>query len=996
METSYSEASFAPILPKLRSYELIQKDLSSVQGDTSDEITQQKIFEIEQLIKQADTAFKTKYYSDALDKFNEARARIYAILYPSFNVSKYMVSYTTMLPQDSVLHNNILQASANISNIKIFADPAPILTGVFVNPAPVSMSSFITEAQVKSRLTSPVMENKSFNPSVSKTISSLPFLNIGDVKLASVSNLDSINTTASEISIQNSLYQGRIKATTYSGIQWSIGDYASNSTYLTQLYGFALPVKIGDCYAQLGQYAKAEAYYLQACDYTFLNKNIEGVQLWIKLAKNALNHANSVYKKEMNDDAKNLYQQIINTNGSTPASLLYTNAALSVATAQAITFIQNIATRPLPVINLEIAELLLTANSFLLQLENNLDYYGLLLSPIHTFEYLQSVARANAQQAIQAEREFVTFKSQQETEAASRRDLETTFAMAQAETAARFELWKAAQDDEIAAQSAITLATKRRDDAITQKSAYETASLQQVWGQAASMALSGGEDAYWSEIKELVDKLNRGETIEGPGPKIAAAEALRGGLKTREYELQRMQDTIDELTSAIIVAQNQLNASHGRTVAAEIAYQAAIQRQSMAEQAINAFDNEFFTPDAWSKMSDIMRDISRDFLFRAIRIAKLMERAYNFDNDSTLSIIKNEYGFAVANTNNTGNATLLGGDSLQNDIESFTYNAIANKTRKSSKIKDVVSIASNFPMQFEAFKRTGLLSFETDLYEFDRLHPGFYEQRIEVIEVEIIGVIPDTGLNGTFRAGGVTRFRRKNNTQGERVHQIDTSALSDFVLRNDMFLYTSETGVRGLFQGFGLGSSFELHLPKRSNDFDFRRIFDINLVFYYTAKFDEVLKETILALPVRAGEMEQLYNFSLRYDFPDAWYSFYKHGKVTFQLERIRLPFNQQNFKNKSVSFRVGMKQDISNVGVEMQITAPNGTSITATTDENGVISSADPVLTAINNQDPLGNWTVEILSGDALTDNGTLKLDRVYNIQVGLECSFEYVPEVI
>ena len=36
-------------------------------------------------------------------------------------------------------------------------------------------------------------------------------------------------------------------------------------------------------------------------------------------------------------------------------------------------------------------------------------------------------------------------------------------------------------------------------------------------------ALGGGEDAYYSEISELADKLARGETIQGPGPKLAAA-----------------------------------------------------------------------------------------------------------------------------------------------------------------------------------------------------------------------------------------------------------------------------------------------------------------------------------------------------------------------------------------------------------------------------------------------------------------------------------------
>src|SRR5262249_13744776 len=155
---------------------------------------------------------------------------------------------------------------------------------------------------------------------------------------------------------------------------------------------------------------------------------------------------------------------------------------------------------------------------------------------------------------------------------------------------------------------------------------------------------------------------------------------------------------------------------------------------------------------------------------------------------------------------------LMGGDMLLEDIDSFTYNAIAAKTRKSSRIKDVLSIAASFPAQFEEFRRTGVLSIETDLYEFDRLHPGFFGQRIEAVEVEIIGLLPETGLNGTLSAGGVTAFRKKDNTAGKRIHQLDTMALSHFVLRGDGFLYGADTGVRGLFQGLGVGTTWQLHL----------------------------------------------------------------------------------------------------------------------------------------------------------------------------------------
>lgn len=339
---------------------------------------------------------------------------------------------------------------------------------------------------------------------------------------------------------------------------------------------------------------------------------------------------------------------------------------------------------------------------------------------------------------------------------------------------------------------------------------------------------------------------------------------------------------------------------------------------------------------------------------------------------------------------------LLGGDSLLNDIDSFTYNAIANKTRKSSRIKDVISIASNFPAHFEEFRQTGLLSFETDLYEFDRLHPGFFGQRIEAAELEIIGLLPETGLNGTLSAGGVTSFRKKDNTAGKRTHQIDTMALSSFLMRNDAFLYGTETGVRGLFQGLGVATTWQLHLPKRSNNFDYRQIFDVNVVLYYNAQFDVGLRATVLAAPPRIGETSVLRTLALRSDFPDAWYAFYRGGAATFNLDRPRLPANQLNFIATTVSFRVVTRDGVLNENIELKVTAPNGASGTANTDASGLVSSEVPALAGLVGQNPIGVWKVEIVAGPSLLDGGTLKFDRVYNIQIGLAYSFDFPPEVI
>jgi hypothetical protein len=796
------------------------------------------------------------------------------------------------------------------------------------------------------------------------------------------------------------VYKKRMNAERFRDIDFNIVDTSTTTFYLTHLYSYGLPVRIGDCYKALGQYANAENYYITASAYSFINLTLEATALWIRMAQNVLAWGDSLYKGEDLDGAKAQYAKLVTPQGQVPAppSYLYNTATLKVPADEARKLLQNIQARPIPAINWEIAMPVLIAFERSMQIADNLDFYGLALSPIHTFEYLQSVARSFAQETMQAESEFINFKSRQEQEEANRRDLETAKAMADAEVQGRFELWQSALDDEQSARAASDLATRRRNDAITQRNAYANSSWDQIWAQAASAALGGGEDAYWSEISELADKLDRGETIHGPGPKLAAAQILSAGRKTRDYELEKMQDTIDQLTAAITVSNEQLQAAQRRAAAAEIAWQAALQRAQMATASLDAFDSEFFTPESWQKMAEVMRDIAHSFLWRAIRIAKLMERAYNFENDTDLKVIKNEYGFKVGNPASSPDAKLLGGDRLLLDIESFTYAAITTKTRKNSRIKDVISIAGTYPAHFEQFRSTGLLSIETDLYEFDRLHPGFYGQRIEAVEINIVGLLPEgsTGLNGSVSAGGVTAFRKKDGTLGKRVHQIDTMALSDFQMRNDIFLYSSETGVRGLFQGLGLGSTWELHLPKRSNDFDFRRIFDVQFVFYYTAKFDSLLRTNVLAQPPRPGEMSLLRNFGLRYDFPDAWYAFYHNGAAQISLDRARLPTNQQNFKVMTAFLRVITKAGVSANAITVKVTAPDGSTGTVTTNADGVMSSLMPALAALAGGTPIGQWKVEVLDGASLKDAGVLKFDRVYNIQFGLEYSYEAIPEAL
>lgn len=794
--------------------------------------------------------------------------------------------------------------------------------------------------------------------------------------------------------VVSSVYDVRITAANIADLVVNASDGASTSVYLNHLYSFVLPMKIGDALHALGRFAQAESSYKQAASYQYLNKPHEAPAVWLKLAANVLQWGDTLYRDEKIEAAKAQYAKLVTEDFDAPAeSFLYSLEKLSGPAAIAKARLAALGTGT-PGSNSEIGFYVLTAASRMQSLLDGLDFFGTLLSPIHTFEYLQGVARGFAQSAVQAEREFVNFTTQQEAETATRRELETMVAMAKAETAAKREAVNAAKEDVDASQAALDLAKERRDNAKRQRDDYAQASWQQIWASAAAQALGGGESAMFNTIVALADRLDNGETIRGAGPLLAAAQTYRAGRRTREYELAKMDDNIADLAGAVDIAQEMLNAAMARLRVAEIAAEASADRAEMAEESLEAFDSEMFTPEVWAKMAWVMRGISAAYLHDAIRLAKLMQRAFNFENDTDISLIKNGYGHAMVNASTGGSLSLLGGDSLIRDIDAFTYQAITGRTRKNSRIKDTISIARNFPAQFEEFRRTGVLELETDLYEFDRLHPGFHNQRIEAVEVEFAGMLPSEGINGMVRCGGVTSYRTRTRGTNKRVHQVDTMALSDFTVRGDLFIYTPEVGLRGLFQGMGLATTWKLHLPRRSNDFDYARIFDVNLVIYYTAQFDPLLRKTILSSPVRPGELTELRNFDLRFDFPESWYGLYKDGAATFAFRRERLPFNQQAFASRSVNFRVVTKAGVAAEGIEFQITAPNGNAGTATTDASGLVSSEAPALQGLTSGSPIGDWKIEIVGGAPLMDGDAIKFERIHNIQMGLEYGFEFVAE--
>ncbi|MEZ2354654.1 hypothetical protein [Caballeronia sp. RCC_10] len=164
------------------------------------------------------------------------------------------------------------------------------------------------------------------------------------------------------------IYEPWRTAQRFADIDMVIGGVATTTIYLTHLYGYVLAVKIGDTYHDLGLYAKAEEYFLQASAYGFLNTEVEATALWMRMGFNVIDWGTSLYKNDNVENAKAQYSKIITETAGVPDSFFYTTASLVIPASAAKTFIQNILARPLPDINPDIARLILDTHGFLQQI----------------------------------------------------------------------------------------------------------------------------------------------------------------------------------------------------------------------------------------------------------------------------------------------------------------------------------------------------------------------------------------------------------------------------------------------------------------------------------------------------------------------------------------------------------------------------------------------------------------------------------------------------
>ncbi|MGY4765847.1 Tc toxin subunit A-related protein [Kribbella sp. CWNU-51] len=802
--------------------------------------------------------------------------------------------------------------------------------------------------------------------------------------------------------ILKAVYEGRKEIEGFSDSLLHPRGPADVAISLTHAFYYETPLGLAEAYHAMGDYGQAEAWYVTAAGYQYVNPKAEAPYVWARLATCHLDHGNTLFRADNAAAALPIYEKVLTVDGAAPAgAALYTLPGLAPASVQAAQVIANLATPEhidRAAVSPAISVVIFEVHAQLAKIAGGLDFWGHSATnvPIWTFEYLQQVATTFCQLAIGAERDAISFWEKADSGSLTRMQLTQSVQVSTAELAAANRQTDAALAELDVYRTAENVARLRAANARANYADYTERSWFWTLHQALSSQLSGGENRTPDELNQLADRImSQAYTEARSATQLAVAEGLAAARLQRDYEIHAMDRHAQELDAAADQAAYERVASQARLDATRAGANAAGVRVDAAEELLEAFDEQRFTPDVWHAMGERMNSLARRYLMMALDIAKRMQRAYNFENDVEVSIVRPDYQAQTV-------SGLLAADSLLADIQAFTYQLITSTDSAPQPIRQTVSLAARYPFLFETqFRRTGRMEFQTGFDDFDAKYPGTYAGRIVTVEVEVDGIVPARGLSGTLTNSGVSHYRvpARRSPAGasgvkHRLQPMESLVLSDYDQRQDAIVVASDRRLRAVFEGAGLASTWTLSLPPEANELDYASIVDVRLTFTYQARFDPDLRDRVVAeLQAAPAVNERQRPFPLRWLFPDAFFSFYTGGTLAVTLGGSDFAATERDPRLLGVGLTVVTTPLAAVDGLALRVTLPGATAaVHVTCDEDGAVE-ADAfaaALTTAGQQNVLGQsahgaYTIEVRTAD----NPGLDLEAIDNIALILGYSY-------
>lgn len=374
---------------------------------------------------------------------------------------------------------------------------------------------------------------------------------------------------------------------------------------------------------------------------------------------------------------------------------------------------------------------------------------------------------------------------------------------------------------------------------------------------------------------------------------LSNINAQRASFKRREQEW-KLQSQLAGFDISIANQQIKISDDNIRIVTQE--REIAVLNTNHAQQTVDFLKNKFTNAELYNWMGSVLEGAYSYMLNLSTAIARTAEQQLYFERQEQAGpFILDDYWETPSSGFTSGTSDtkidrrgLTGSARLLVDITKLEQHAFETNKRKLQMTK-TISLAQNFPSEFQNFKETGVLNFELTNKLFDYDFPGHYLRLIKGVRTSVIGLIPVyDGVKATLTAGTIS-YTVIGGTTFQKVPirrvEFESVALTSANNATGVFeLQPVQSELLNPFESMGIESQWEFKMPQYSNHFDYRNIADVVLAVDYTAMDSFQYKTQVLL----DNDNTLFFNrgFSFKNNFPDQWYELgeAQEGSLTFSV----------------------------------------------------------------------------------------------------------------
>ncbi len=541
-----------------------------------------------------------------------------------------------------------------------------------------------------------------------------------------------------------------------------------------------------------------------------------------------------------------------------------------------------------------------------------------------------------------------------------------------------------------------------KDAALAKKAAKNAEASAKIAGIATKLASVGGLIDAFTKAAQAVTAANQISFLsseQAQNSSLISAEARAQAASVNLSFEQRTKDLQLRQSFAaqdVLVAEQQVAVAEVGVDIARAEIRVARLAQSQAQDILSYLELRAFTEGTYRWIASVLGSVYRFFLQEGETLARLAENQLAFETASAPKKIIGTGYWSLPRYNTASAAAqdlgLTGSARLLEDVYRLDQTAFLGRQRKQQQAI-TLDLDQLFPLEFQRFRETGKMVFETTTAMLERSMPGSYLCTIEAVQVSFVGLVsPVNAIRGALLKSSLSRVVAGGTSFGEVILRgtPERLALTEATTTTGPAQGAdgAPNGLRRFFEGSGFATEWGLDVPKEANSFDYRGLATVLVTVVYSALHSETLADQIRNNREPRLSFEKAY--SLRQDFPDAWYDLRNPDltptpmQVQFTTSRDTLPPNLSGFALEAVVLYV-VRRD--GEAFELELDALTFRSNGAQGDVGGAANTVDGrVSTRAGNgtswlsmlgSAPAGRWTLALPDTPAtraLFDDGLIE----------------------